>query len=345
MTERKISGAQLSLLLFLCSVSAQLSGSMAQGHALSYPLGMALAWLALLPAFLLQRRKGLLPALGRAGKPFVIPVAAILTLFCAAMAARALGGFAFFMTSTVYPTARAGIFILCTAAVCAYAAGTGLEPLARLGLWGAVLAGATLAALAAGLSPSMRLSHLANPLSEGFSPILHGAGRFACSAGELVLFLLLIPRARGKKAGRTAVAWLVLAAASMIAMALLVTAALGPFGESRRFPLHTAAAAAHFSPQGRMDLLYLFFYVCAAFVRTALWLYAGCLCFRRLFPRLRRGICAVICAAGAAGLAFLPWTYAAMDRLFSGWMLLGVVLLPLLLLILPQKRAGREAVK
>lgn len=345
MTERKISGAQLSLLLFLCSLSAQLSGGISLPDALSFPLGMALAWLTLLPGFLLQRRKGLLPALGRAGKPFVIPVAAFLTLFCAAMAARALGGFAFFMTSTVYPTARAGIFILCTAAVCAYAAGAGLEPLARLGLWGAVLAGVTLAALAAGLSSSMRLSHLTNPLSGGLSPILSGAGRFACAAGELVLFLLLIPRARGKKAGRAAAAWLILAAAAMSVMALLVTAALGPFGDSRRFPLHTAAAAAHFSPQGRMDLLYLFFYICAAFVRASLWLYAGCLCLRRLFPRLRRGICAVICAAGAAGLAFLPWAHAAIDRLFSGWILLGVVLLPLILLILPQKRAGRGAVK
>lgn len=345
MTERKISGTQLSLLLFLCSLSTQLSGGIALADALSFPFGMALAWLALLPGFLLQRRKGLLPALGRAGKPFVIPAAAVLTLFCAAMAARVLGGFAFFMTSTVYPTARAGIFILCTAAVCAYAAGMGLEPLARLGLWGAVLAVVTLGALAAGLSSSMRLIHFTNPLAGGFFPILGDAGRFACAAGELILFLLLIPRTRGKKAGRIAAGWLVTASLSMIAIALLVTAALGPFAASRRFPLHTAAAAAHFSPQGRMDLLYLFCYVCAAFTRAALWLYAGCLCLRRLFPRLRRGFCAVFCAAGAAGLAFLPWTYAFMDRLFSGWMLLCAALLPLILLMLPQKRAGKGAVQ
>lgn len=332
MTERKISGAQLALLLFLCSLSTVLNG-VTLLEAAAYPLGMAAVWLALSPGFSLQRRKGLLSALGRTGKWAVIPAAALLALFCAAMAAVALGNFAFFMTATVYPTARAGIFLICTAGVCAYTAGMGLEPLARMGLWAAVLAAVTLAAVAAGLGASMDAAHFVPPIGGGAGLLLRGAWRYAAATGEAVLFLLLIPRARGRKAGRAAAGWLILSAAAAAAVGLIVTAALGPYAASRRFPLHTAAAAAHFSPQGRMDLLYLVLYVFAAFTRISLWLYGGCLCLRRLFPRMRRGICAPVCAAAAALFSFLPPVYGVMDRLLSGWVLALAALVPAALLI------------
>lgn len=340
MTERKISAAQLTILLFLCSLSAGLNG-LTLTQALAFPIGMALVWAALTPGFFLQSRKGLLPALGRAGKWAVIPAAFLLTLFCAFMAARALGNFAFFMTATVYPTAQAGIFLVCTAAVCAYGAGMGLEPLARLGLWAAVLAAVTLAAVAAGLGTSMRLTHFVNPIENGLEPLFTGAWRFAAATGEAVLFLLLIPRARGRKAGRTAAAWFVLSAIAVCAIGVIVTAALGPYGASRRFPLHTAAAAAHFSPQGRMDILYLFLYVFAAFIRISLWIYGGCLCLRRLFPRMRRGICAPLCAALAALLSFAPQSYRAAEWLLSGTVLILVAAAPAVLLLLGKTGKNR----
>lgn len=341
MTERKISAVQLSLLLFLCSLSGILSGRAALLEAAAYPLGMAVVWLALSPAYLLARRRsGLLPALGKTAKALSLPVAAVLTLFCAAMAARFLDSFSLFMTSTVYPTARAGIFLICTGFVCAYAAGMGLEPLARLGLWIAVLAAVTFAVLAAGLAPSMRLIHVGNPFAGGSAPILNAAGRFACATSECILFLLLIPRTRGGKSGRVALSWLVMAAAAAAAAGLVVTAALGPYAGSRRYPLHTASAAAHFSPQGRMDLLFLFLFVLAAFTRIALWLYGGCLCLRRLFPRMRRGACALLCGLAAIGLGFLPRAYAATGTLLTGWALLFAAVLPLCLLASPAGKGG-----
>lgn len=328
--ERKISSVQLALLLFLCSLASLLISSGSFTAMAAFLPAMVFVWAALVPAFLLGRRQGFLPALSAWGKGAVIPAALLLVMVCLFMAAQELRVYGFFLTSTVYPKAQMGIFLVGTGIACAYAAGMGLEPLARLGLWASVFAAIAFIALALGLMPSVKNMPVFHVAPQEMPVFFQRALGLACASGEALLFLILAPRARSRrKQGRKGVSlWLSLTAAAAIFTGLLSETALGAYRETRRYPLHTAAAAAHFSPQGRMDLLFLFLYTGAVFVKISLWLYGGCLVLRYLFPRARRGLLAFLCGAGAVILGFLPFTQTITDLLLSGWVLAFVFIAP-----------------
>lgn len=338
--ERKISSVQFALLLFLCSLASLLISSGSFAAMAAFLPAMVLVWAALVPAFLLGRQQGFLPALSAWGKGAVIPAALLLVIVCLFMAAQELRVYGFFLTSTVYPKAQMGIFLIGTGIACAYAAGMGLEPLARLGLWASVFAAIAFMALALGLMPSVKNMPVLHIPSQQEMPVFfQKALGLACASGEALLFLILAPRARSRrKQGRKGVfLWLSLAVIAAIFTGLLSEAALGDYRETRRFPLHTAAAAAHFSPQGRMDLLFLFLYTGAVFVKISLWLYGGCLALRYLFPRMRRGVLAFLCGAGAVMFGFLPFTQTITSFLLSGWMLAFVFIAPLIPLLFSRK--------
>ena len=341
--ERKISSVQLALLLFLCSLASLLISNGSFSIMAAFLPAMVLVGAALVPAFLLGRKQGFLPALSSWGKGAVIPAAFLLVMVCLFMAAQELRVYGFFLTSTVYPKAQMGIFLIGTGIVCAYAAGMGLEPLARLGLWASVFAAVVFIAFILGLAPSMKNMPVFHASPEGMSVFFQNAFRVACASGEALLFLILAPRARSRrqKGGKGISLWLSLAVIAAILTGLLSEIALGAYRETRRFPLHTAAAAAHFSPQGRMDLLFLFLYTGAVFIKISLWLYGGCFVLRYLFPRMRRGILAIVGGTGAVILGFLPFTQTITNLLLSGWMLAFVFIGPLVPLLFFRKGASQ----
>ena len=166
---------------------------------------------------------------------------------------------------------------------------------------------------------------------------------------DILLFLLLFPRVRGGS-GKTGFWWVALTAAVWWVLCFFVLTALGDYAGTRLFPLQTAAAVANLSVFGRMDLVHITVWIITAFLRAAAWLYCGCTCLRRLFPKVRMGAASALCAlaAGIAAAAAAPLWEAAGSAWESGVpLLLLAVAAPLVTLCFPRAKSpvedGKEA--
>lgn len=354
---RDISPAQLVMLLLLCRLFVLFTDTSRSENNLSgpaslasVPLAAAGALLMLLPFFLLRRKAGgdMLTAFWRVGRPFGAALTAACGLFCVYTAASTAGHFSFFLVSTVYQNAKQWVFVLLFLLAAAYAAALGLEAFSRAGGFFFAAAMAAGALLLFALLPEVDLANLASPFLDP-GALAAGTLRGVAGNADFLLFLLLFPRVRGGS-GKTGFWWVALTAAVWWVLCFFVLTALGDYAGTRLFPLQTAAAVANLSVFGRMDLVHITVWIITAFLRAAAWLYCGCTCLRRLFPKVRMGAASALCAlaAGIAAVAAAPLWEAAGSAWESGVpLLLLAVAAPLVTLCFPRAKSpvedGKEA--
>ena len=356
---REISPVQLVLLLLISRLfllmtftprTGETEGSVALAGILG---GLLIALIAGVPVLLLYRRTGcwLLEAGERIGSGMSFAIGMAFGPFCIAQASMTMMRFGIFMISAVYPNAEPWMFIIGLAVAGTYAARLGLEPVARLGLPVVVATVLAFGLMCIGLWSYIRWEQVITPLYHGWGAVGRSSLLNAASYGEAVLFLLLIGRVKNAGGGKKIwCGWLAFSAVAMALFALLVLTALGDYAATRLFPVHTAAAAAHLGMFGRMDFLYLLLWVFTAFLRTAAYLYGGCVCLREFAPNLSLGtrtywIGGSALALALAGLVWPPvrnWVGAAMQ---SGiWTGILLVIVPLVLLVIskPAKPGQKE---
>lgn len=354
---RDIFPAQLVMLLVLCRLFVLFTYTSRPGTNLSGPAALvavplaALGALVLLaPFFLLRRRAGndFLTAAYRVGKPFGAAVTAACGLFCVYMAASTAGHFSFFLVSTVYQNAKQWVFTLLFLLASAYSAALGLEAFSRAGGFFFAVAMAAGALLLFALLPEADLVNLSSPFADP-GALATGTLRGIAGNADILLFLLLFPRVRGGS-GKTALWWVGISAVIWWVLCFFVVTALGDYAGTRLFPLQSAAAVANLSVFGRMDLVHIAVWIFTAFLRAVAWLYCGCTCLRRLFPKVRMGAASALCAFAAGAAALLGtrlWQTAGAAWESAAPLLLLAAIVPLVTLCFPSAKSpvkdGKEA--
>lgn len=231
--------------------------------------------------------------------------AALFCLYSLFIAAYTISHFEFFMTSTVYPKARPWLFVIFLTITAAYAAALGLEAFSRMSMFVFSLTAAVTISIFLSLLPEMNLFYVSNPLLTGAQPVLAGTVRAAASNAEIILFMLLLPRTGGKKAGTRFITWVVITAVFYELLTFTVLTALGDYSKTRMFPIHTAATIVQLPIIGRLDILHIGVWIFTAFLRAALYLYCAYTCLRRIFPKLSIKTGTIICALAAGATALL----------------------------------------
>lgn len=356
----RISAGQLVFLLFCARIFTLLTY---MPHELSSNIspfwailgGGATVLLMGVPLLLLFHRTGVgVPeAAARAGRGVSLAVHLTIGVFCLLTAAFTIWHFGVFMMSTLFHNASPWVFLIGMSLAATYAAQLGLEPVARLGLPVFLMTVAAAVAILAGLWQYMNWEQILLLPEDGWRTAL-ASGRQGISVyAEAVLFLVLASRA-GKSGTRTGVwcGWIVLSAVVALWFALTTQAALGEYAGTKMFPIHAATGAAQLPSVERLDILYLFLWCFAAFVRTAAYLYAAGVCLGGIVPGMKfaprvwtvGGVAAVLTLTAALWQPFGNWLTGFWR--YAIWVVLLLVGIPVLLLVIPktQSPAPKEEV-
>ena len=354
----KISVAQFFVMLFLCriftfftEIPGMIQSSGSSGSLLGILLSGILFLLAMLPGFLLLRRRqgmGIIEAAYQKNTDLGVAFAAYFGLVSLIEAADNSLRFALFMNTAVYPEEHIWLFILLFIAAAIYVVWLGLEAAARFS--GGVLALLILSMLliAVSLAPRFDTTALASPFLNGGKDVLEGASMTLNETGELVLVLLFIPYLRGNvKKGY--LWWTLSLIVTLTLISFLVLTTVGGYAVTQAFPLYAAARSARLFNLQRMDAVHMVIWTMMGFVKTVLFLFIGHRCFCYILSRrTQRHLLLVL--SGMVAIASLLLSqyfqvYEALYRLFlSGIpLLVSIVILPLLLILLrsPKKEGQR----
>lgn len=327
-----------SLLTFVPRIGGVQNGA---SVLLALPVSYLLLALVLLPALLLLRRHGGCNAVDCAlqlNKPVGKLLAALLGLFSVLIAADTISNFEFLLTTAVYPQTPPLFFILTFAAVCAYAAFLGLEPVARVGTVVFVIFVGVLVFLSAAILPKADFLALKNPMAGGSNEFFSLVIANCFSNFDVVLWLFLAPHIKGSTA-KSFVGWLAVTLPFIEYLVLLLTVGLGDYAASQTFPFYSLAAYAELSIFQRLDSLHITLWTFIAFVKVAVYLYFAAHCLGYLMPRRMKKTsilcCGALAAAGAAVLSSGPRRLGAVRAAVQSGIPVAVlaVLIPFALLI------------
>lgn len=348
-----ISPWQGAAMLILFRVFHLLTLSPAGGEAqnatdalLALPLSYLVLAVLMLPAYFFVRRFGGIT--GGAGAFAGRAAAVLLCGFSLLAAAFTVGGFQALLTSAAYPKVSPAFFIVTFAAVCAYAAFLGLEPIARMGSVIFVAFLAVTVFISAAVLPKASFVYLQAPMQGGGVAFLKLVLSGAFANFDVVIWLLLAPNIKGGALKSFAI-WAVGALAALEYLILLLAVGLGDFAGTQEYPFYSLAASGEISVFQRLDSLHITLWTFIAFVKASVYLYFASHCMGLIIPRAKKWERAALCG-GAAAVAALLAAFSAGGTAFLKSALQGgvpvaalAVALPLLLLLTAalKKRGGR----
>jgi len=351
MTQSKISGGQVVLLLYLSrmftllaaaplSERGEIGGGMAAVAALA-SFGFQL--LLFYPGGKLMEQHGgqnfaqaSAEVFGRAGKACALLFWLVLMVQAGLSAAEFEG----FLLTAVYEDAPGGLFSLLFLAAAIFGAAVGLEAFARFSVFGLTLFLFLLVSLFAGLLPDVRISELFAAQVPSVPVFLRTAWSFASGNLELLCFFLLLPQIRGERSSGKGLfyLWSGLYLLTGTALLLLVTCVIGGSSDQGRlYPFYTLAMAAEGTLLARMDAVHMSVWSVLGLLRCCLLLYCANIALRCALPvplqegmlryvsQHREGVTAVgaLLAALAMGI---PWVYEPVRFFWRGGGAVTVVL-------------------
>lgn len=358
---RGISSSQLVSLLVVSRLFTLFSYAPGEGGGvygsaalLAIPMAAVGVLALLLPYRALCRRAGAdaLTAAFRVGSPYGTFFSLLICAFCIFIVAQTAGNFTWFMTSSIYQRASSWVLIFWLVLAAAYCASLGLEAFSRLGAFSFVTAAAFTLLIFCALIPKMEFVRVGNPFAEGTSSVFQAALRLLLSHTEMLIFILLLPRVKqgGKQGGKHAdVMWLSYAVVFYELLGFASLTALGDYAKIRLFPIHTVASVAELPVVGRLELVYIIFWVLTGFLRATIWTYCGAVCLRRVFRKLPLGAAAAICGLLGGIGAFISTSNVPLLRKSGGMAATGIplmllaVVFPLVTVLIPKSKAPNAA--
>lgn len=335
----KISLSQLFLLLLLSrGFSLVCRSPMGEGEraTLLTILLSGLIQAAVLTAglFFCRRKTGVSPFLGP-GSGFYRVQNLLYWVCCVTAAVGTVVDFVSFMTAVVYDYREGWLVAVTFAAAGALAACQGLEGLARGSGILAVLLGMGCIIIALGLWRQYDwLNFTMTQLSLGDG--LRGVCYEAVMNGELLAFLLLLPRLRKAPGAASCAGWVVIVTLSAAAVRLMTVLTLGSYGGVKPFPVFTAVTSMGFWSFHRLDSVFLAVWVTLGLVKLAVFLTLAARCSAGVFFRpWGTGWVwgnAALAAAGTLALWSGPESWAEgiyRQPVTAAMTLLGVLLLPM----------------
>lgn len=361
MGKARIDSSQLVILLILSRIFTLLTfSSHARGSRTIYieMVGcvgaVILQLIVLIPTFILLKRNkecGIIECSFKVNKYYGIAVTTLYLLLMIFQVSNTTSSFEFFMTTAIYPTASAWVFILFFILAVSYAAYMGLEAFSRMGGFVAIAVMVGTVILVLSNWSQMNLVYFQNPFHDGIMPVLESTYQQANVSLEIILYLLLIPYVKADNVVKPLLKFFVTSVIYFEVIIFAVLISLGNLADSEMFPIFTMAIISEMAFLERLDAIYMGIWIFIAFIRTATLVFISSKLIRDIMPQKInsdiKGI--VICSLTALALSvYLSRNIDALtvfsQVVFGGViMLVFVIAIPILTLILTRKKSGVQS--
>ncbi|SCH07171.1 spore germination protein (amino acid permease) [uncultured Ruminococcus sp.] len=211
--------------------------------------------------------------------------AVFLLLFASTMVVsiNTLVHFQFFMVNAVFPNVNAWIIVVTMFLAAFYAVFMGMEGLFRTGAIVCLLLALFLVTIGFTLYDRIDLLNLKPLMYDPVKSVLSVAWQDTSKNMELLLFMLLIPNAKGKMS-RSVVIYVLATSAMLCLISFLVATVLGEFTFRQIFPFYMIASVVDVEIIRRFDAIHMTIWVLTAFLRTSIFMLAANSLLHRVLP-------------------------------------------------------------
>ena len=323
----KISGFQMTVMLFLCRMFSTLTYSPGDDRQVEGTVILAadltalvLVLILVVPLLLLMERlpdhsflqacDGISPAFGKGVRGYFLLLAWMVAVNTAIH-------FTNFMTNAVFLHASRVLIILTFTGACAYGVYQGLEGIARAS--GVIL---VLFCLSVGLIIGISVSNMDlinlkpavhSSWRQFFSIVMEGVSKTL----EFVVLMVLYPHVKGKFY-RISFGYLLLGGIGFLTIGGITVLILGDYATQQMFPFYTIASMVEGSILQRLDALHMTIWVLVSFVKMTVYLLTGTELLRDFLPQGRKKLAFwMMTGAVLLGIFVLGTTYSAANAFYS----------------------------
>lgn len=238
--------------------------------------GALLTLAASIPAVLLLKNHkecSLLDCAGNIAPRLRWPFAFLFFLVCLAVATESAGQFEYFITTAVYPQAKGRMVILLFCLVAWYMVFLGIEAISRASGVILTLVCVTFGVICFNSLGQIDTLNLISPFYDGWEEILYGSVLYFAQNIELVLWLLLLPYAKGHWLGKSFLWYNGVIVLILEIVSFFTLTVMGTYGQTRIFPVYTLSAVSDTRFFYRLDYFYILIWTFVALFRTAIYVY------------------------------------------------------------------------